>query len=156
MTSHAGTSNIEFIRPRKPGLSLDMTPMIDIVFQLLIFFMLSSSFLNPSLKLTLPQAIQQNKQEPERIVLSVDKGGDTYINTQKVPKEALRGRLEDLFSRDPKKVVHLRGDAEMPYKLFVEVMAIARQAGALQVNIVHESSRGETGASQPAAGGDQA
>lgn len=131
---------MEFIRPRKPSLGLDMTPMIDIVFQLLIFFMLSSSFLNPSLKLTLPKAVQQDTREPEKIVVSVDKTGNTFINTQKVAKDELKGQLENRFSGDAKKTVHLRGDAEMPYKLFVEVMDIARQAGAKQINIVHEEA----------------
>jgi biopolymer transport protein ExbD len=131
---------VEFIRPRKPSLGLDMTPMIDIVFQLLIFFMLSSSFLNPSLKLTLPKAVQQDKREPEKIVLSMDKTGGTFINTQKVEKNQLKSQLETRFAGDSKKAVHLRGDAEMPYKLFVEVMDIARQAGAQQINIVHEDT----------------
>ena len=132
---------MEFIRPRKPSLGLDMTPMIDIVFQLLIFFMLSSSFLNPSLKLTLPKAVQQDTREPERIVVSVDKTGNTFITTQKFPKEELKSQLEKRFSGDSKKAVHLSGDADMPYKIFVEVMDIARQAGAQQINIVHEDTR---------------
>lgn len=131
---------MDFIRPRKPSIGLDMTPMIDIVFQLLIFFMLSSSFLNPSLKLTLPKAIQHDTREVEKIVVSVDKTGNTFINTEKFPKEELKGQIEKRFLGDSKKAVHLRGDADMPYKLFVEVMDIARQAGAQQINIVHEDS----------------
>lgn len=131
---------MEFIRPRKPSLGLDMTPMIDIVFQLLIFFMLSSSFLNPSLKLTLPKAVQHDTREPEKIVLSMDKAGNVYINTQKFPKEELKSRLEIRLAKDSQKAVHLRGDAEMPYKNFVEIMDIARQAGARQINIVHENA----------------
>lgn len=131
---------MEFIRPRKSSLGLDMTPMIDIVFQLLIFFMLSSSFLNPSLKLTLPKAIEQDKHEPEKIVISIDKTGSTFINTQKVARKQLKSHLETQFANEPKKAIHLRGDAEMPYKLFVEVMDIARQAGAQQINIVHEEA----------------
>ncbi|MBI3306298.1 MAG: biopolymer transporter ExbD [Candidatus Omnitrophica bacterium] len=130
---------MEFIRPRKSSLGLDMTPMIDIVFQLLIFFMLSSSFLNPSLKLTLPKAIQQDQREPEKIVVSADKNGNIYVNTQKVPREQLKAQLENRFAGDVKKAVHLRGDAEMPYKFFVEIMDIARQAGAQQIHIVHET-----------------
>ncbi|MBI3317327.1 MAG: biopolymer transporter ExbD, partial [Candidatus Omnitrophica bacterium] len=118
---------MEFIRPRKSTIGLDMTPMIDIVFQLLIFFMLSSSFLNPSLKLTLPKAIQKDRQEPQRIVLSMDRPGNIYLNTLKVSKENLKSELEKRFAGGSKKAVHLRGDAEMPYKLFVEVMDIARQ-----------------------------
>ena len=118
-----------------------MTPMIDIVFQLLIFFMLSSSFLNPTLKLTLPKAVQHDKREPQQVVISADKAGNIYVNTQKVPKDALKAQLENRFAKDSKKAVHLRGDSEMPYKFFVEIMDIARQAGARQINIVHETEK---------------
>lgn len=140
--SRHGAPQLEFIRPSKPGIGIDMTPMIDIVFQLLIFFMLSSSFLNPSLKLTLPKAVQHDRQEPERIVLSIDKSGRTYLNSRKVAKEDLKAGLTTHFEKDARKAVHLRGDAEMPYKNFVEVMDIVRQAGALQINIVHENNEG--------------
>jgi len=146
---------MEFLRPRKPSLGLDMAPMIDIVFQLLIFFMLSSSFLNPSLKLTLPKAVQQDFQEPEKIVVSADKTGNIYVNTQKVPKDELKARLENRFAKDSKKAVHLRGDGEMPYKFFVEIMDIARQAGAHQINIVHEAEKSQAISSQDSGGGYQ-
>ena len=146
---------MEFLRPRKLSLGLDMAPLIDVVFQLLIFFMLSSSFLNPSLKLTLPKAVQQDFQEPEKIVVSADKTGNIYVNTQKVPKDELKARLENRFAKDSKKAVHLRGDGEMPYKFFVEIMDIARQAGAQQINIVHETAKSKAISSQDSGGGYQ-
>ncbi len=132
---------MEFIRPKKASLSLDMAPLIDIVFQLLIFFMLSSSFLNPSLKLNLPQAVQQDQRETERIVISMDKNGSVFINTLKTSMPQLRGAIEAKLKADPKRSVHIRGDEDMPYKYFVEVMDLARQAGARQINIVHEASK---------------
>lgn len=132
---------MEFVRPKKASLSLDMAPLIDIVFQLLIFFMLSSSFLNPSLKLNLPQAVQQDQRETERIIISVDKEGSVFINTLKTSMPELRGAIESKLKADPKKSVHIRGDQNMPYKYFVEVMDLARQAGARQINIVHETSK---------------
>lgn len=132
---------MEFIRPKKASLSLDMAPLIDIVFQLLIFFMLSSSFLNPSLKLNLPQAVQQDQRETERIVISMDKGGSVYMNTLKTSMPEIRGAIEAKLKADPKRSVHIRGDQDMPYKYFVEVMDLARQAGAHQINIVHEASK---------------
>lgn len=130
---------MEFLRPKRPGLSLDMTPMIDIVFQLLIFFMLASSFLSPSLKMTLPKAsAQQNKPEPENLIISVDRKGDVFLNTIPVPMAELKTKIERNLAENNLKSVHLRGDSEMPYKLFVQVMDLARQAGAVQINIVHD------------------
>ena len=103
---------MEFIRPKKASLSLDMAPLIDVVFQLLIFFMLSSSFLTPALKLTLPKAVEQDERQPERVVISVDKAGAIYLDTRPVSLERLRPLLEPLVIRNPKRVVHIRIDTE--------------------------------------------
>lgn len=134
---------MEFIRPKKPNLSLDMAPLIDVVFQLLIFFMLTSSFSNPSLRLDLPKAVHKDLKEPERIVISVDKWGNIAVNTDSVSMKDLSSHLATKLSSDSNKAVHLRGDQEMPYRLFVEVMDRARQAGARQINIVHQSQENQ-------------
>ena len=133
---------MEFLRPKRPSLSLDLAPLIDIVFQLLIFFMLSSSFLNPALKLSLPKAQIHDSKVPEQIVVSIDQAGKVFVNRTQVQMADLKIQLERRLSQDSKKSVHIRGDKEMPYKYFVRVMDVARQAGAKQVNIVHEEAKG--------------
>jgi biopolymer transport protein ExbD len=130
---------MEFIRPKKVSLGLDMAPLIDVVFQLLIFFMLTSSFSNPSLKLSLPKAVTQDKKEPEYVVVSIDKSGTVFVDRTQIQLAELKGALSAKLKMYPNKSVHFRGDQEIPYKLFVQVMDTARQAGASQINIVHQS-----------------
>lgn len=132
---------MEFIRPKRLSLGLDMAPLIDIVFQLLIFFMLSSSFFNPALKLNLPRAVERDQREPERIVVSMDRAGSVSVNSVRVTMAELKTHLEAKLARDSRKSVHLRGDERMPYGLFVQVMDSARQAGARQINIVHKPEK---------------
>lgn len=132
---------MEFIRTKKPALSLDMAPLIDVVFQLLIFFMLSSSFLVPAMKLSLPKAVEHDQKMPERLVVSVDKGGGIFINKSSVEMKNLTAEIQSRLERNPEKSVHVRGDQDMAYKYFVEVMDAARKAGARQVNIMHESEQ---------------
>jgi len=132
---------IEFNRPGESSLSLDMAPMIDIVFQLLIFFMLSSSFLYPAMKIALPKTVESDAKEQERIVVSVDREGNVFVNAAKSSMSQLKSDLEAKLAADPKRSVHIRGDKEMPYRYFVEVMGSARQAGARQVNILHEKDQ---------------
>ena len=132
---------MEFLRPKRPSLSLDMAPLIDIVFQLLIFFMLSSSFLNPALKLSLPKATIHDSKVPEQIVVSIDQRGKVFVNKNEVQIPDLKSQLAQRLLQDSKKSVHIRGDQEMAYKYFVQVMDLARQAGAKQVNIVHEETK---------------
>lgn len=129
---------MEFIRAKKPSLSLDMAPLIDIVFQLLIFFMLTSSFHHPALKLTLPKAVAKDVKEPERIVIAIGPSAVISVNQTKVSLEKLQSHLEEKLARDPQKSVHLAGDEKMPYGAFVQIMDIARQAGARQINILHQ------------------
>lgn len=132
---------MELIRPKKLSLGLDMAPLIDVVFQLLIFFMLTSSFSNPALKLNLPKAVIQDRKETEQIVVSMDKSGNIFVNATKTELNEFKTQLERKLASDPKKSIHFRGDEEAPYKIFVEVMDLARQAGARQINIVHEAKR---------------
>ena len=132
---------MEFIRPKRISLGLDMAPLIDIVFLLLIFFMLSSSFLNPALKLDLPQAVKHDVNEPQQVVVSIDRAGKIFINTIETSMNQFKTRLETKLAGDSKKSIHLRGDKDMPYRFFVQVMDLARQAGARQINIVHEENK---------------
>lgn len=144
---------MEFLRPRKLSMGLDMAPLIDIVFQLLIFFMLSSSFLNPALKLNLPQAVSYDKTPREKIMISVDKRGSVFVNTASVTMERLQNELSVKLAKEEQKAVFLRGDADMPYKIFVQVMDVARQAGAQQINIVHTAINGRAERSDAGASG---
>jgi biopolymer transport protein ExbD len=130
---------MEFLRPRKVSLGLDLAPLIDVVFQLLIFFMLTSSFSNPALKLNLPQALPQDKKEPERIVVSVDREGKVFLGSKELSLSELKPSLQSKLATHSDKSVHLRGDEAMPYRLFVQVLDLSRQAGARQINIVHDS-----------------
>lgn len=132
---------MEFIRPKRASLSLDMAPLIDVVFQLLIFFMLASSFLTPMLNLTLPTANAQDKPQTERLIVSVDKSGQIFVNAEPVSLDTLQEALARRLSREPTGAVHLRGDEDMPYKLFVQIMDTARQAGARQINILHQGAQ---------------
>ena len=132
---------MEFLRSKRPSLSLDLAPLIDIVFLLLIFFMLSSSFLNPALKLDLPKSVTHDSKEPEQVVISIDQQGKIFLNRDQVQINHLKSQLEIKLSHSKKPSVHVRGDQEMAYKYFVQVMDIARQAGAQQVNIVHEEAK---------------
>lgn len=130
---------MEFIRPKRVSLSLDMAPLIDVVFQLLIFFMLTSSFSHPALRLDLPKAVSRDERQPERLVVTIGPGGETFVNSLPVPMSSLRSHLREKLAGDSQKAIHLQGDREMPYRLFVQVMDQARQAGARQIHIVHES-----------------
>jgi biopolymer transport protein ExbD len=132
---------MEFLRPKRAAAGLDLTPLIDVVFQLLVFFMLTSSFANPAMKLMLPTASARETIDPQQLVVSVDRDGRVFVNSDPVEVDALKGALEQKLAGMERKQVNFRGDEQMPYQRFVQVMDIAKQAGAKQLNIVHQEAR---------------
>ncbi len=133
---------MEFMRPRKSAIGLDMAPLIDVIFLLLIFFMLSSSFLKPSMELKLPQAMATiDKTIPEAIVVSAAKDGELSLNGNQVNLDNLQSSLKNLMQKTPDEpAVHVKGDKDMPYSVFVSVMNQLRLAGASRIHIVHEAA----------------
>jgi len=128
-----------FVRPKRVSAHLDMAPLIDVVFLLLIFFMLTSSFLQPSIPLTLPKAAAADEPPPAPVFVSVDQAGEVYLNQDPVARGEFATKLAALLDGRTDKTVNFRGDRAMPYEVFVALMAEARQAGAGQFNIVHEA-----------------
>lgn len=128
-----------FIRPKRVSARLDMAPLIDVVFLLLIFFMLTSSFLQPSIPLALPQAAAADEPPPAPVFVSVDESGLIYVNQEPVARAEFIAKLGAVLAGRDDQTVNFRGDRTMPYEVFVALMAEARQAGAVQFNIVHEA-----------------
>lgn len=130
-----------FHRPKRITTSIDMAPLIDVVFLLLIFFMLTSSFSLPSLQIKLPTAQGQPDSSPEVILVAVDAQGTIGIQGQPVPLPLFEERLRVLASGQTDRKIHFRGDHGMDYGLFVELMDRARQIGFVQFHLVHETKR---------------
>jgi biopolymer transport protein ExbD len=121
---------MEFERPQRIKMHLDISPLIDVVFQLLLFFMLTSSFITErGIKLNLPQAATGAPQrEKLPVVLMIDKQKRIYLDRKEVKlKELSQALTTELESRQTKTVV-LKADEAIPMGLAVRVMDLARQA----------------------------
>lgn len=129
---------MQISRQRRPPVGIDMSPLIDCVFQLLIFFMLSSSMLTPMIQLSLPKAASGAPADPTQIIVTVDETGAVFLNTQRVPIDRLQAELAPLLARSPQKVVTFRGDEKAQFQHFVRVLDAARSAGAANVHIAHQ------------------
>lgn len=121
---------LEFETGKKVRPHISITPLVDCVLQLLIFFMLSSYFvIQPGIKITLPTAITAKPQEDE-IIIFINRGNGIYLSDKKIDigylKEALAEKLKD----SKKKSVTLKADEKINLGLAVKVMDIAKQAEA--------------------------
>jgi biopolymer transport protein ExbD len=128
---------MQIVRQRRGRVGIDMSPLIDCVFQLLIFFMLSSSLLTPVVPLTLPQAATGNPAEAPDVVVTVDAGGTFYVNGEPTGVDDLSDRLRPLLAGSVERVVTIRGDEQMAFRWFLRALDAARLAGAAHVNVAH-------------------
>ncbi len=128
-----------FRRPKRPTHTIDMAPLIDVVFLLLIFFMLTSAFREPSLPLELPSATGSPETPTEALVISVAADGSIAISGDPVTLEAFADTLRTILDERDNRSVNFRGDRSVDYGVFVDLMDQARSAGASQFNLVHES-----------------
>jgi biopolymer transport protein ExbD len=129
---------MDFIRPKRSSSGIDMAPLIDCVFLLLIFFMLSSSFLQPAIPLQLPKSTSTILPDPERIVLSINEAGELFVNDTRTDMAALGDALMTLTGGDTSRTILFRGDRAMRYELFMEVVTTTRAAGFQKLSLQHE------------------
>jgi len=130
-----------FTRPKRLTTSIDMAPLIDVVFLLLIFFMLTSSFTAPSLQIKLPTATSRPDSTPEVILVAVDRQGSITLQGAPIQLSQFKSKLRALSASKSDAKIHFRGDQEMNYGLFVELMDRARQIGIVQFNLVHDPKK---------------
>jgi biopolymer transport protein ExbD len=127
-----------FTRPKRPTLSIDMAPLIDVVFLLLIFFMLTSSFAPPAVPLTLPKAGSGAPTETAKVVVSLDQAGGISISENPITESEFETSLRAALDQNATTTVHFRGDTSVDYGVFLKLISRARNAGASQFHLVHD------------------
>ena len=126
---------------RRGDTSLEMTPLIDVVFLLLIFFLITTTFSKDreaQIPIQLPEAATGEKgTKGDKVVLYVTKEGEVEVRSGgEVTGNTLEEKLEKLHEDKPDAVVVLRGDQEAAHGNVVELMAKIRSAGFPEVNVV--------------------
>ena len=82
---------MEFERAKKMNTHLDIAPLIDIVFLLLIFFMLTANFITrPGIKITLPQAVTAKPQEEEDVIVFITQENEIFLNDKRINIDKLK------------------------------------------------------------------
>lgn len=132
------------IRKRK-NLELNITPLIDIVFLLLIFFMVATSFDDRrGIKIDLPKStVKKQAKTIQELRILVDKDKNIYINSkqnnkalqEKISQEELVSSLSKKLAESEKKEVVISADKSIDYGYIVELMSSAKEAGVEAINI---------------------
>jgi len=115
---------------------LDIAPLVDVVLLLIIFFMLTSSFITPSgLRVDLPSAAAIEPQEREHLTVTISEEGEIFIDEQPVSPADLRGRLAAALAVFPGRTLILEADRQSRHGTVVGVMSLARDLGWEQIAI---------------------
>ncbi len=113
---------------------IDMAPLIDMVFQLLIFFMLTSSFVvQPGIKVNLPKAITSEALHEKSLVILVTNSDLVYLNERPITTKELDSRLR--IAAKEKKPLLIKADSRASMGRIVEIWDMCRDAGISQINI---------------------
>ena len=122
-------------------IQMPLTSLIDIVFMLLIYFMLTANFIvDEGIDVKLPQAEQTSTQEEisEEITVYVDKDGGAYINDKLIQERELLPTLQDMIGTQTDRLVIIKADRSVVLNSAVRVMDIAKAAGASKLYIATE------------------
>jgi biopolymer transport protein ExbD len=123
---------MEFKRRMKPAVNLDLIPMIDVVFQLVLFFLVTSTFIiTPGINLNLPEAESSEPVLVSKLAITVLSEEEIYVNRERHTLRSLGPALRGLPTEMKDKVASLvvEGDSDIPYRLMVQVLDILRKEG---------------------------
>ena len=117
--------------PKKRSVIISVTPLIDVLFLLLIFFMISTTFLStPAIKLELPKAKHADAVRQKPLVVHIDPSGNVFLNDEPVDVSLLAAALGMKLQESTEKAVVLKADSRVSHGTVVEVMDIVKSAGA--------------------------
>lgn len=119
---------------------LNITPLLDLTFVLLVIFILTTSPLTNDLPLELPKAGPRGKEPAAKVhFVTVDSTGKLFLNREELTLDALRDRIIQMRTEDPDLNVTLRGDSKSPYKKVRDALDTLQQCNVAKVRLATEA-----------------
>jgi biopolymer transport protein ExbD len=125
----------------KAGLiaGINITPLTDVVLVLLVIFMIATPLLIRSeIKVNLPRTAAAEAAAQNSVVLTIDAGGNVYVDGTLVALDQLAPTLSATLGKRPNTPVIIKGDKEVRYELVVHVLEIARRSGVSKLSLAVE------------------
>ena len=115
---------------------INLTPMLDVVFIMLIFFIVTASFIKEAgIDVNRPDAPTAESQDDAAILIAISANDEIWIDRRETDPNAVRGMIERLHAENPKGSVVIQADEESTNEVLVIVMEAAKQAGVQNVAI---------------------
>ncbi|WP_206483537.1 biopolymer transporter ExbD [Thalassotalea sp. G2M2-11] len=120
---------------------INMTPMLDVVFILLIFFIVTASFVKEAgIEVNRPEAATAVKKERANILVAISDKGEIWINKRRIDVRAVQANIERLKAENPQGTVVIQADQKATTDVLIKVMDSARAAGVFDVSIAAQEA----------------
>ena len=129
---------MRFKRRLSPEARVDLIPMIDVVFQLVVFFMVTSTFMmTPGINLVLPSSTTTEPVLMSELVVTIASQDEIYLNRDRYTLSTLESALFDISDEDLEEIqsVIIEGDENVTYDLMISVLDVLRKRGFTGINL---------------------
>ena len=119
---------------------INLTPMLDVVFIMLIFFIVTATFIKQAgIEVIRPEALTAEQKPTVSVLVAIGENGDIWIDKQKVDPTAVRAHIERLHAENPKGGLVVQADRGAKSEKLMAVLAAARAAGLTEVAIATDT-----------------
>ncbi|HAS14957.1 MULTISPECIES: biopolymer transporter ExbD [Idiomarina] len=116
--------------------AIDMTPMLDVVFIMLIFFIVTASFVKEAgIDVNRPDAATAVQKDRANILIAISENNEIWIDKRQVDVRAVQANIERLYAENPQGSVVIQADEESNTRVLIKVMDAARSAGVYDVSV---------------------
>ncbi len=116
--------------------AIDMTPMLDVVFIMLIFFIVTASFVKEAgIDVNRPAAATAVQKDRANILIAISENNEIWIDKRQVDVRAVQANIERLYAENPQGSVVIQADQESNTRVLIKVMDAARSAGVYDVSV---------------------
>lgn len=131
----------QILQDQEEAEEINMTPMLDVVFILLIFFIVTASFVKEAgIEVNRPEAVTAVKKERANILVAISDKGEIWINKRRVDVRAVQANIERLKAENPQGTVVIQADKKATTDVLIKVMDSARAAGVYDVSIAAQEA----------------
>ena len=119
--------------------TIDLTPMLDVVFIMLIFFIVTASFIKEAgVEVNRPEASTSNPKENVNILIAITGNDEVWMDGRRIDVRAVRANVERMHAENPKGAVVIQADNTSTTETVVAVLDASREAGVMDVSLATE------------------
>jgi biopolymer transport protein ExbD len=121
--------------------TIDLTPMLDVVFIMLIFFIVTASFIKEAgVEVNRPDATTSELKKNAKILVAVTSNNEVWIDKQRVDIRAIKPVIERLYVENPTGALVIQSDGESNIETLTDIANVAREVGVLDVSVSTEKN----------------